>query len=88
MPNIKSAVKRVRVGRERTLRNASLKSELRTAVKKALNAASEGSEDAEKQLRDAVKLIDQAASKKVMHKNTASRKKSKLVKAFNNIEGK
>lgn len=77
MPNIKSAKKRVRVSRTRNERNKAYKSSLRTLIKNAL-----GAQESEKvsAVRAAVQKIDQAVSKGIMHKNTAARKKSALVR--------
>jgi len=83
LPNIKSAIKRVRVTETRTKRNAMQKSALRTAVKKAKKAIEENSNSAQEQLIKAIKAIDKAAAKNLIHKNTAARKKSRLTKAFN-----
>ena len=77
MPNIKSAVKRVKVTKIRTQRNKAYKSALRTLIKNALNAQSQ---DKEAAIKVAVKKLDQAVSKGIIHKNTAARKKSALVK--------
>lgn len=77
MPNIKSAKKRVKVAESKTLQNQMIKSALKTSIKKF---------DADKTAENytaAVKKIDQAASKGVLHKNTAARKKSSLAKALN-----
>ena len=85
MPNIKSAKKRVKVIANKTLRNKSLNSALKTSMKKA-NVAIESNSDAKDQVvKIAVKKIDQAASKGLIHKNTAARKKSKLVKKLNKV---
>ena len=78
MPNIKSAKKRTRVIDRKTLRNKMIKSNLRTAIKKA-NAEGAAAED----ITYAIKRVDQACAKGLMHKNTAAHKKSKLVKALN-----
>jgi small subunit ribosomal protein S20 len=84
MPNIKSAIKRVNVNEKRRLRNASQKSALRTAVK-AFDTAVEGSnvDSAKTALITATKKIDKAATKGLIHKNTANRKKSRLAKRLN-----
>ena len=83
MPNIKSAKKRVRVIATKTLINKAANSELTTTIKKA-NAAIE-SNDANKAeaVRVAVKKIDQAVAKGILHKNAAARKKSQLTKKAN-----
>ena len=83
MPNIKSAKKRVKVIATKTLINKAANSELKTTIKKA-NAAIENN-DANKAeaIRVAVKKIDQAVAKGIMHKNAAARKKSQLAKKAN-----
>ena len=80
MANIKSAKKRVRVIEAKTLRNKATKSALKTAVKKAVNA-----EDETKVAltREAIKKVDQACAKGILHKNAAARKKSHLAKKLN-----
>ncbi len=79
MPNIKSAKKRVKVIATKTLRNKAIKSELKTYVKKAQNAEENKAET----VRVAIKKIDQAAAKGILHKNTAARKKSALARSLN-----
>ena len=83
MPNIKSAKKRVKVIATKTLINKAANSELKTTIKKA-NAAIENN-DANKAeaIRVAVKKIDQAVAKGILHKNAAARKKSQLAKKTN-----
>ncbi|MFC5450285.1 30S ribosomal protein S20 [Paenibacillus aestuarii] len=83
MPNIKSAIKRVKVSEKRRLRNASQKSALRTAVKAFETAASSNVETAKEALINASKKLDKAASKGLIHKNAANRKKSRLAKKLN-----
>jgi len=78
--NIKSQIKRNRQNEKRRLRNKSVRSDLRTRTKAAEAAAAEGQEGAEEALRTALKRIDKAASKGVIHKNQAARRKSRLVK--------
>ncbi len=81
MPNIKSQIKRLRQSEKRRLRNKSIKSEVKTYIKKFEQALSAGDfEQAEKLFSLAQKKIDKAQSKGVYHKNTASRKISKLAK--------
>ena len=79
MPNIKSAKKRVKVIAAKTLRNKAIKSEMKTYVKKATNAEVNKAEA----VRVAIKKIDQAAAKGILHKNTAARKKSALARSLN-----
>lgn len=78
MPNIKSAKKRVIVNQTKALRNKSRNSALKTAIKKANAAIETGAEDKDQLIKDAVKKIDQAAAKGLIHKNNAARKKSAL----------
>ncbi|WCO65619.1 30S ribosomal protein S20 [Iamia majanohamensis] len=80
MANIKSQIKRNRQNEKRRVRNKAVRSDLRTRSKVAEAAAVEGADDADEALRLAVKRIDQAASKGVIHKNQAARRKSRLVK--------
>ncbi len=88
MPNIKSAAKRVEVIRKKTLRNARLKSALRTSIRRFDEAMAGGNmEEAGKKLRRALIAIDKAVTKGILHKNTAARKKSRLALKFNrNVE--
>ena len=83
MPNIKSAKKRVKVIAVKTARNKAYNSSLKTAVKKANVAIEISAADNNEQVKLAVKKIDMAAQKGLMHKNTAARKKSALVKKLN-----
>ncbi|NMB16967.1 MAG: 30S ribosomal protein S20 [Firmicutes bacterium] len=81
MPNISSAAKRVRVTEKRTLRNRQVKATMRTAIRQYLQTLESGSREvAEASLRNAISQIDRAASKGVIHKNQAARKKSRLSK--------
>lgn len=83
MPNIKSAKKRVKVIETRTLRNKAMKSNLKTVLKKADAAIAANSADKEAAVKVAVKKLDQAAAKGLLHKNNAARKKSALVSKLN-----
>lgn len=88
MPNIKSAAKRVEITRKRTIRNARIKSALKTTIRKfeeAMKAANR--EEAGTKLRKAVVAIDKAVTKGILHKNAAARKKSRLTKKFNKLTG-
>jgi small subunit ribosomal protein S20 len=76
--NIKSQIKRNLQNEKARLRNKAVRSELKTRVKSALSAA--GTDDQTEALRQAMKKIDKAASKGVIHKNAAARKKSRLAK--------
>ena len=83
MPNIKSAKKRVLVNQTKAAKNKATNSALKTAIKKA-NAAIDAN-DANKAdlVKVAVKKIDQAAAKGLLHKNNAAHKKSALVTKLN-----
>ncbi|MBP1534974.1 MAG: 30S ribosomal protein S20 [Ruminococcus sp.] len=80
MPNIKSAKKRVKVIEKKTLRNKAIKSDLKTALKKADAAVAENAADKEQVVRAAIKKVDMACTKGILHKNNAARKKSQLAK--------
>lgn len=79
MPNIKSAIKRVKVAEKKRLRNRMIKSAMRTSIKKFEAAAADGTLDA-KLLSTTSAAVDKAASKGVIHKNAANRKKARLAK--------
>jgi small subunit ribosomal protein S20 len=83
MPNIKSAVKRVKTISKRTIRNAAAKSALRTSIKKFEAALAAGDANASALLKQACRSLDKAVTKGLIHKNTAARKKSRLTKKFN-----
>ncbi|MCI0181903.1 MAG: 30S ribosomal protein S20 [Acidibacillus sp.] len=86
MPNIKSAIKRVKITKARTLRNASAKSALRTALKKFEVALRERDlETAQTALRSATRSLDKAATKGIVHRNYAARKKSRLTKRLHKV---
>jgi small subunit ribosomal protein S20 len=80
MANIKSQIKRNKQNEVRRVRNKAVRSEIRTRVKNAETAAAEGTEASAEALRMAVKRIDKAASKGVIHKNQAANRKSRLMK--------
>lgn len=83
MPNIKSAKKRVKVIATKTLQNKARNSDLKTEIKKANAAIEAGAADKAEAVRVAVKKIDQAAAKGILHKNTAARRKASLAKKLN-----
>ncbi|WP_016992488.1 30S ribosomal protein S20 [Lysinibacillus boronitolerans] len=80
MPNIKSAIKRVKVNEKANIANSQAKSAMRTTVKKAENAIAANAENKQELLQAAFKSLDKAASKGLIHKNAAARKKSRLAK--------
>ncbi len=79
MPNIKSAIKRVKVTEKKNLRNRMIKSATRTTVKKFEAAVAAGNADVAA-LSVAAGAVDRAVAKGVMHKNAANRKKARLAK--------
>lgn len=83
MPNIKSAKKRVKVIAVKTLQNKAANSQLKTQIKKANAAIDSNADNREAAVRAAVKKIDQAAAKGILHKNNAARKKAALAKKLN-----
>lgn len=80
MANIKSQKKRILTNAKAAERNKAVKSELRTRVKNALGS---GGTDGDADLRLAIKRLDMAAAKGVIHPNTAARRKSRLMRKLN-----
>ena len=80
MANIKSDKKRVLVNQTKAARNKSRNSAMKTAIKKAHVAAETNAADKEAVVRAAIKKVDQACAKNLIHKNNAARKKSALSK--------
>ena len=86
LANIKSAKKRILVAETRAARNKAIKSEVKPAIKKVDAAiAAKDVETAKANLRAAIATMNKATSKGVYHKNTTSRKISRLTKAVNSI---
>ena len=83
MANIKSAKKRVKVIATKTARNKAIKSDLKTALKKADAAVANNADNKVEVVRAAIKKVDMAAAKGIMHKNKAARKKSQLALKLN-----
>ena len=89
MANIKSAQKRALIAKRNEARNVAFKSSIKTAIKKALSfAQAKDTENVNTALSTAYKLCDKAVSKGILHKNTASRKKSRLTLAVNKLLAK
>ena len=82
MANTKSAAKRARQTRQRTLRNGSISSQLRSLQKRALAAAKTDAN----QIRSTISAIDKAAKRGVIHRNAAIRRKARLTKALANAK--
>lgn len=82
MANSRSALKRVRTAEKRRLRNKQVKSKIKSSVRNVQRALAEN-HDADELFRRAIKTIDKAVSKGVLHPNTAARKKSQLHRQYN-----
>ena len=86
MPNIKSAKKRVLVARVRNARNKAERSAMKTAVKKFEAAAADGNRtEAEGAYKVAVKAVDKAAAKGILHRNKKTKKKSAMTLKLNQM---
>ena len=86
MANIKSQIKRVKTNEKRRVRNKSVRSSVRTAVRKFREAAESGDvEQATTLQRAASRALDKAASKGVVHKNQAANRKSAMAKRLSGI---
>ncbi|MCI5910797.1 MAG: 30S ribosomal protein S20 [Oscillospiraceae bacterium] len=83
MPNIKSAKKRVKVNNTKAALNKARKTNLKTVIKNAENAIANSADNKQETVALALKKIDQAANKGLIHKNKAARKKSQLAKKLN-----
>lgn len=84
MPNLASAAKRVRQNERNRLRNRALKAQLKTETRKLADALHDSKLDqAKQQLVAVTKKLDQVAAKGTLHRNTASRRKSRLAKRVN-----
>ena len=89
MPNTKSAQKAMRQSRRRNAINLRTKSKYKTAVKLTRQATASGdAKTAAEKLKNAMSQLDKAVKKNVLHKNTASRRKSRLAKAINKLAAK
>lgn len=86
MPNIKSAKKRVKVSEKKAANNKARKTNLKTVIKKAELACANNEPNKEETVRYAIKRVDQAAAKGLIHKNNAARKKSQLMTMLNNAQ--
>ncbi|MCL2827365.1 MAG: 30S ribosomal protein S20 [Oscillospiraceae bacterium] len=86
MPNIKSAEKRVRTSKIREMRNKSNRTRLKTTLKRFDAAVTGGNRaEADSAYKVAVKTVDKAVSKGLLHKNNAARKKSSLTRRLDNM---
>ena len=87
MANIKSQIKRNLTNEKARLRNKAARSEVKTRIKTAVSSATAGTETAVEDLRMAIKRLDKAAARGIIHKNQASNRKSRLVKRINALTG-
>ena len=78
-------MKRVKVAEKRNLRNREQRSKLRTVLRRSREAIENKAENAKEAFDRAIKAIDMAVSKRILHRNTAARKKSTLAKKFNSV---
>lgn len=87
MANIRSAIKRNRQNKKRRLHNRVFRGSARTQVRKARVALEEGNKElAAQEIKEAVKKLDRAAAKGIIHKNNAARRKSRLMKQLAALE--
>ncbi|HVA74710.1 MAG TPA: 30S ribosomal protein S20 [Acidimicrobiales bacterium] len=87
MANIKSQIKRNLTNEKARVRNKAAKSEVKTRIKTAVASAAAGSDTTAEDLRVAVKRLDKAAARGIIHKNQASNRKAKLVRRINSLTG-
>jgi small subunit ribosomal protein S20 len=85
MANIKSQIKRNRTNEINRLRNKAAKAEVKTRIKTAIRSAEIGSETTAEDLRLAVKRLDMAAARGIIHKNQAANRKSRLARHINRL---
>ena len=84
MANLKSAIKRVRSSEKRRLRNRQFRTVARTCVKKARTQIEAGAlDEAQKSVAEAIRALDKAAEKGIIHRNNAARRKSRLMSQLN-----
>lgn len=89
MPNIKSAIKRVKVSEKKRLRNKSIRTQVRTYMKNARRTVDGGnieSPETSESVKAAISYLDHAAVKGVIHKNNAARRKSRLMRRLNKAQ--
>jgi small subunit ribosomal protein S20 len=88
LPNTKSAIKRVKVNEKKRMRNKPVRTRARRAVADVRHSIAGGDlASAQEELRVAISALDKAASKGVIHRNNAARRKSRLMKALNKAQG-
>jgi small subunit ribosomal protein S20 len=88
LANTKSAIKHIRQSEKRRIQNRAVKSAARTYVKRARAAAQSAPAEAMPQIVEAIRALDRAAQKGVIHRNNAARRKSRLVKLLRQHEAR
>jgi small subunit ribosomal protein S20 len=83
--NTKSAIKRIKQSEQRRQRNRAARSAIRSSLKAARTALSAKSPDSKASVREAIRTLDRAVSRGVIHRNTAARRKSALARSLNTI---
>ena len=83
MPNTRSAAKQMRVAERRRVRNRTVKSAVKTFIRKAESTIAASVDEAQAQVVQAIKSLDKAATKGILHKRNAARRKSRLMKKLN-----
>jgi small subunit ribosomal protein S20 len=84
--NTKSAIKRIRTSEKRRLRNRTVRTRVRTALKTARTAVTTPGDDARAAVLQAIRTLDKAVTKGVIHRNTAARKKSALARRLSSAK--
>ena len=85
MANTKSAIKRIKQSEQRRQRNRAARSAIRSSLKAARTAVSAKSPDSKTSVREAIRTLDRAVSRGVIHRNTAARRKSALARSLNTL---
>ena len=85
MANTKSAIKRMKQSEQRRQRNRAARSAIRSSLKAARTALSGKSPDSKASVREAIRTLDRAVSRGVIHRNTAARRKSALARSLNTV---
>jgi small subunit ribosomal protein S20 len=83
--NTRSAIKRIKQSEKRRLANRATRSVIRSSVKTARTAVDAKSAESKSAVQDAIRMLDQAVTRGVLHRNTAARKKSALARKLNTL---
>ncbi len=82
MANTRSAMKRIKQNEKRRLRNRAARSTIRSSMKSARTAAAEKSPQSKEIVLEAIRVLDRAVTRGIIHRNTAARKKSALARSL------